>query len=104
VSSFLRSKERIVKTIIEQDLGADPSTGTRVRRLHEVITQPEDYPGLDDDAVEDLHAALVELERLDFVTRHAARQQIERTGLDPISPAGTIRRAIYLTNRQKIFH
>jgi len=93
-----------VRTIIEKDLGPDPSTGSHIRRLHEVTTEAEDYPQLDDESVQDLHLAWVELERLDFVARQAAHNHLHNGGWDPNSPAGSIRRAIYLATRQRVFH
>jgi hypothetical protein len=89
--------------MIEQDLGADSSTGARLRRLYEVTTYPEDYPMLSETDVEDLHAALVELERLDFPTRQAARARLGRAGDGPDDPAA-IRRAIFVAARERVFH
>ena len=92
-----------MRTMIEQDLGVDASTGAPLRRLHEVITEPDEHPGLDDGALEDLHAALVELERLDLPARQVAREHLSRTGLDADCPAASIRRAIYRVNRERVF-
>ena len=91
-----------MRTMIEQDLGADPSTGTRLRRLYEVTTTPEDYPMLSEADVEDLHMALVELERLDYPTREAARAQLARP--DEANDPAAIRRAIFMAARKRVFH
>jgi len=89
-----------VRTMIEQDLGADPATGVPLRRLHEITTQPEDYPDLSEGDVEDLHAALVELERLDAASRELARSAIARMNA---ADAACIRRAVFMS-RDRTLH
>lgn len=93
-----------MRTMIEQDQGPEPATGHHIRRLHEVTTEAEDYPQLDDEEVRDLHTAWVELERLDFASRHAAQEYLDRGGWDLSSPAASIRRAIYFAVRSRTFH
>jgi hypothetical protein len=92
-----------VRTMIEQHLGNDPATGAPLRRLREITTDPENYPDMSEADVEDLHAALVELERLDLPTRQAVRANMQRLNWDENNPA-YIRRAIYLATRERVFH
>lgn len=92
-----------MRTMIEQDLGNDPVTGAPLRRLREITTEPENYPDMPESDVEDLHAALVELERLDLPARQAARANMQRLNWDESNPA-YIRRAIYLAARERVFH
>ena len=92
-----------MRTMIEQDLGRDPVSGAPLRRLREITTEPENYPDMSEADVEDLHAALVELERLDLSTRQAARANMQRLNWDENNPA-YIRRAIYLAGRGRVYH
>jgi len=96
----VRERSSAVRTMIEQDLGADPATGVPLRRLHEITTQPEDYPDLSEGDVEDLHAALVELERLDAASRELARSAIARMNA---ADAACIRRAVFMS-RDRTLH
>ena len=92
-----------MRTMIEQDLGRDPQTGAPLRRLREITTEPENFPDLSEPDVEDLHAALVELERLDLPTRQAARANMQKMNWEENNPA-YIRRAIFLASRGRVFH
>jgi hypothetical protein len=96
----VRERSSAVRTMIEQDLGADPATGAPLRRLHEITTEPEDYPDLAEGDVEDLHSALVELERLDAASREMARAAIASMNA---ADAACIRRAVFMT-RDRTLH
>ena len=88
----------IRRTTIEQHVGEHPTTGLRMTRLHEVITDVDGATESDAAEVDDLHAAEVELASLDAGPRAKATAWLEEHDVDMADEANWIRRAIAAVN------
>lgn len=84
------------KSTIDQHVGTHPETGLRMTRLHEVVTE-YDFDASNRERcawVDQVHAARVQLELLDYEARLRAYDWLADHDHDPDAAAVAIRRAI----------